>query len=262
MCAIGWSGMVTCRMRKGGSELNDNRMIYLTILLAVALGCNGEVAPTPPCALECPNGPTDLEACKCGKCPDGTVWNGLSCEVVDPPPPPPPPGPPTTDYLTLGRAQNELQYQNSQWQGLEFELQANIWQGARDPAVVANHCAWSTQPFFGKSTKQMRDFSDVGHALNEEGERLLGRLPLINWRCEGKPAKNIPPDERFCGRSEVRRAVWGDFKSAYLAHRDESSGMRDAVQMSLCPALAEYASWDSIAGWCRFMNEFELRSCQ
>jgi hypothetical protein len=236
------------------------RQTILLTLLAVAFGCNG-VAPTPPpCELtqeDCREGPFIPDICECGVCAEGTLWNGEACEVVDLPPPPP--GPPTTDYLTVGRAHNELQYQNSKWQGLQVELQANIWRGARDPATVADKCPWATQPFFGKSTKQMWDFSDVGHALNEEGERLLKRLPLINRRCSESHPEHDPA---FCGRSEVRREVWGDFKSALLEHREESSRMADAVQMALCPALAWQASWDSIAGWCMAMLKFELRSCQ
>ena len=161
--------------------------------------------------------------------------------------------------LTLGRAENELAYQNSKWEGLDIELRTNIWQGARDPAAVASECAWSTRPFFGISTKQMRDFSDAGHALNTEGERLLDNLPRVNRRCN---ETNPEHDPAFCGRSEVRREVWGDFKSALLVHRDESSRMRNAVQPDRCPALAGLTKWDSIRAWCRGMNHFGLRECE
>jgi hypothetical protein len=188
----------------------------------------------------------------------------------EPEPPPPEPEPPggavPENYLTLTRAQDIIDYQNSKWEGLELELRANHFAGYIDPAYVASNCGWSCRPFFGTSAWIMTAFSETGAALEAEGERLMENLGRVNRRCV---ASHPEHDPRFCGRSEVRREVWNAFEAAFLDHKDTWSAWRDAVSPDNCPALASQLNangkperWDSQRGWCRKMGLHGLRSCQ
>lgn len=168
---------------------------------------------------------------------------------VDPPPPPPPPddGPRPEDYITITRANCPAELPKPGLCGeLHAELQENIWAGTRDLLFVANRCQWALkpdpEPVIPMTPGELLDLAELGVALDREGMGFLHRLGEVNRRC--------PEQERFCGRTNVRRDRISAFRSAVRDHLSDAHVVRSYVRGQ----PGEGVHWNSLRGWCDFVS--------
>lgn len=122
-------------------------------------------------------------------------------------------------------------------------LQENVWAGTRDPEYVHVHCPDTASKFFGMTNEELLEFANEGLALDKEGVGFLNRLPQINKRCI--------EDSRFCGRSQVRKDRYQDYKAKLLAHLTKARELRDTLAGQ--PGYGE--AYNSIKGYCEYVNK-------
>lgn len=156
-----------------------------------------------------------------------------------PPPPPPttttipePPPPPTvepSDYITITRAGGlgeKCVTSTGLLQELCFDEQILIWDGIRNPIYALDHCC-DELPGPWPFTVMTRDGECISPEveLNEEVYYdllgYMGRLQTVNKRCATSHPEYA---EGFCGRTDVRRTRFKEWREDYLTPALEISG--------------------------------------
>lgn len=94
----------------------------------------------------------------------------------------------------------------------------------------------------------MQDFARAGAALDAEGAGFVGRLPLVNKRCN---ASHPEHDPRYCGRSDVLRSRLTEFRGRLTAHLEVARSLGDGLQGE----PGHGSDWDSIKGWCESQRQ-------
>lgn len=156
--------------------------------------------------------------------------------------PEPSPEPPTIaerepeEYFVLSRVEDMRTE-------LTTLLQENAWAGARDPEYVYTNCPDVADKFFGMSNDDLLAFANEGVELDKEGTGYHMRLPVVNSRCA--------TDSRFCGRSQVRKDRYQEFKARLLAHLTKARELRDNLAGQ--PGFGEH--YNSIKGYCEYVNK-------
>lgn len=129
----------------------------------------------------------------------------------------------------------------------DMENEFNIHAGSRDVRHVARHCpgaaAGGREPIFPMTVGEMEDFADRGVELEQELEALVAKLQRTNRRC--------PEQQNFCNRSEVRKEVLKEFRTRLTAHMNLSHEM--SARTDGWPGKG--VDYDSLAGWCDYVNE-------
>jgi hypothetical protein len=155
------------------------------------------------------------------------------------PAPPPAPIRQPEDYITLERADTELDRFNGA--GLHQLLQVHIFQAIRDINVVAGSCPDAFGSVFSLKLDEATDFAQQAGHHHTEARQLEKRLAVTNRRCADDP--------RYCGRSDVRKAVLARVKGAIRADLEVGGRLRSEMPPGRRPPCAD-TNYDSIAGWC------------
>lgn len=173
------------------------KLLLLVVVVGIA-ACGGSPEPPP----EPPPPPT-------------------TTTTVEPPPPPPPVEP--EDYITITRA-GELGEKDAQGnyrcvtgagllQELCFYEQVLIWDGIRNPEYALVHCCSKLPGPWGflvinNGGKCTSPDIDANKETHQELIGYMQRLQEVNKRCPALP--------RFCGRTNVQREYFSDWREEML----------------------------------------------
>jgi len=154
-------------------------------------------------------------------------------QYLNPEPPPSPEPPPDEGYKRYVH-RDRVDY-NVDW----IEENTHIWAGVRDPQYVIVHCTWACQDVFGISCADMRDFTYEYDALIDEGKVLIRKLNT--------------PHPTYDERCRVRKTVLKDYKERVRAANATLDVWSEKI--SHYPNAGAY---DSLRGWCKYVNENNL----
>lgn len=117
---------------------------------------------------------------------------------------------------------------------IAYKLQESIWGGARDWTFLLQNCPGAVNGHpLRASASEIRDFADVGYALDEEGGILLYDLGRTH--------------REYNNRVAVRKDRAEDFMTRLIAHLDQAHKYRADFDGQPGDGVA----WNSVRGWCQ-----------